>query len=719
MKILLIDGNSLINRSFYAIRLLSNKKGVYTNAITGFFNVLLKLRGEISPNFIAVAFDLRAPTFRHEMYDGYKKRRKGMPEELAVQMPYIKEILDCMGVARVELAGYEADDIIGTLSKIAGSPQNPDLSCVIATGDRDSFQLINEKVAVRLASTKGEDVVYTPAKIEEVYGIRPLQFIEVKALMGDSSDDIPGVAGIGEKTAFSLIHKYLSVEKLYENPQSLDVTAGVKTKLEQGREMCFLSRKLAEIAVDIPVDTSLETYKITSGNPEKLSEILTELEIFSLLKKLQMSPAAIKSNDTGENDNSKKQSSRLPENSPKVAELEVKLEQVLRDMERAGFKINKDGLAKFGEELIPQITRIESQIHELAGEEFNVASPKQLSSILFDKLGLPSGSKTKTKEYSTKSEVLDFLFDKHDIVPLIIEFRALSKLNSTYVKGLLEHVDSDGRIRTTFKNETATGRISSTEPNIQNIPVRTERGRILRRFFVADKGNLLIDADYSQIELRVLAHISADPVMLGAFRDGADIHTITASQVFGVSEKSVSREMRSAAKAVNFGIVYGMGAFSLSKEIGVSVALAKDYIERYLGKYEGVREYLNSTVEQAKSNGYVTTLLGRVRAVPEIRSENKNIVAAGERIAKNTPIQGTAADIIKIAMVRVNDRLRETDSKLILQVHDELIAESPKSAAHETANILKSEMVAAGRDLSADLDLSVEVEVGESWYETH
>jgi DNA polymerase I-like protein with 3'-5' exonuclease and polymerase domains len=685
-KLLLIDGNSLINRSFYAIRLLSNKKGVFTNAVTGFFNALLRLKTAVSPDCMVTAFDLRAPTFRHEMFDGYKKRRKGMPEELAVQMPYIKQILDCMGIARVELAGYEADDLIGTLSKSG-------IEVIIATGDKDSFQLITERVSVRLASAK-EEIVYTPAKIEEAYGINPEQFIQVKALMGDTSDDIPGVAGIGEKTALSLIQKYGSVDFIYENLQTLDIPKGTKAKLEKDREMCFLSRDLATIATDAPIERSLEAYRIRPADTQRLAEILSELEIHSLLKKLDLQPVELQEEDS------------------RITELESSLELVLRDMERAGIKVDADGLQRFGDELVPQIAELEKQIHESAGQEFNIASPKQLGEILFDKLNLPN-----PKKGSTNAEVLESLSDKHGIIPLITEYRALTKLNSTYVQGLLSHIGEDSRIHTTFKNETSTGRLSSVEPNIQNIPVRTERGRILRRFFVADEGKVLVDADYSQIELRVLAHIADDPVMLAAFRKGEDIHAITASQVFGVPQSSVTREMRTASKAINFGIVYGMGAFSLAKELGVTVAEAGAYIANYLGKYEGVRAYLERTVEQAKESGYVKTLLGRVRYIPEIGASNKNTVAAGERIAKNTPIQGTAADIIKLAMVRVHRRLKDSETKLILQVHDELIAEAPEKDAEKTAELLRTEMIEAGRELG--IDLIVDVGTGKSWYATH
>ena len=730
MKFLLIDGNSLINRSFYAIRLLSNKQGVYTNAITGFFSTLLRLRNSVSPDCAAVAFDLRAPTFRHQMYDGYKKRRKGMPEELAGQLPYIKEILDAMGIPRVECPGFEADDIIGTLAMSAsmspsngqcGTDMNNSAHVSIATGDRDAFQLIGERVSVILASTK-EELVYTPEKIRELYGIEPPQFISVKALMGDTSDDIPGVAGIGEKTALSLIQKFGTVEHIYNNLDTLDISPAVKLKLQKDKDSCFLSAKLAQIATDAPINTDIGEYKIRLGDMNKLAEILSRLEIFSLLKRLELQPVHIAATATTsliEPTAETETSTPAPDVTRETQlPIDAQLEPVLRDMERAGIMLDADGLRRFGEELLPQIEHTERQIHQAAGVEFLVSSPKQLSEVLFEKLELPHAKKTKTG-YSTGSEVLESLAGTHPIIPLIMEYRELTKLHSTYVVGLLKRVDEDGRIHTTFKNETRTGRLSSVEPNIQNIPVRTPRGRVMRRFFIAEPGNLLIDADYSQIELRVLAEVSGDDAMLRAFREGADIHAITASQIFKVNESDVTREMRGAAKAVNFGIVYGMGAFSLAKEIGVSASQANDYIERYLSKYEGVREYLEKTVRDAKATGYVKTLLGRVRYIPELSSTNKNIIAHGERIAKNTPIQGTAADIIKVAMIKVHTRLlaEAAEAKLILQVHDELIVESPQQVSQQAALIVKEEMVAAGRELGVDLE--VDVEMGKTWYETH
>ncbi|MDR0196815.1 MAG: DNA polymerase I [Oscillospiraceae bacterium] len=743
MKFLLIDGNSIVNRSFYAIRLLSNAKGVYTNAITGFFHTLIKQKNALEPDYIAVAFDTRAPTFRHEMYDGYKKRRKGMPDELAAQMPYIKQILGFMGISAVEKAGWEADDIIGTLAKFS---ENENVDCFISTGDRDAFQLITEKVSVCLASTKGE-IVYTPEKIKEVYGIEPLRMIEVKALMGDSSDDIPGVSGIGEKTAFSLIQKYGSVDYIYENLAVLELSASVKTKLEKGREMCYLSRELGAISVSAPVTLDLNGYRVSEGDRFALSRLLTELETASLMKKLDIAPdysvftaaipekpppipegaafdkelAAYILNADAEKF-TPEQLYQMIENeglSKLLTEVEIPLSRILKDMEETGIKIDEGGIRRFGAELAAGIAETQKEIHALAGGEFNISSPKRLGEVLFDKLGLPNAKKTKTG-YSTDSDVLEALAGKHPVISLIAEYRALTKLNSTYVQGLLKAVGEDGRIHTTFRQtETRTGRLSSAEPNIQNIPVRTERGRTMRRFFIAENGNVLIDADYSQIELRVLAHISKDENMLAAFEEGADIHAATAASVFGVSESAVTREMRTAAKAVNFGIVYGMGAFTLSKDIGVCVGEANRYIERYLEKYGGVRDYLERTVDEARKTGRVTTVLGRVRRIPEINSTNKNIQAAGARIAKNTPIQGTAADIIKIAMVRVYNRLKSENraAKLILQVHDELIVEAPEESRLQAAAVLREEMSAAGGELG--IPLIVDVKTGKSWFETH
>lgn len=852
MKLLVVDGNSIVNRAFYGIRALSNKKGVFTNAITGFMNILLKLENKFSPDCIAVAFDLKAPTFRHKLYTEYKGTRKPMPDELAMQMPYVKDILKAMGIAVVQCEGWEADDILGTLSHSAEESGN---SAVIATGDRDSFQLVTEKVYVNLAGNK-EDVLYTPVEIKEKYGVAPEQMIEVKALMGDSSDNIPGVKGIGEKTALDLIQKYSTVSNIYDKLDELSITESVRKKLKEGRESCFLSRELGTIALNAPIDLDLNSYKPKERDEVKLAEILTELEMFTILKKMNISPDSMKKaaqaadskaiaeaaekefsaekteeivpdrnapdimlwenkvlvcenggcrvlssdEDQGEiktllesekekrsfdlkslysyampkgieinnvtfditlaayllnvssNDyslkrlcaeygvaecdvNSEEGTDLLPDclyelcrklmnriNSEKLnnilTEIEIPLAKVLTSMEQDGIEIDLEGIDSFGRELEQKIKDTEEKIYELAGEKFNIGSPKQLGVILFEKLGLPCGKKTKTG-YSTNADVLEELSDKHPIIPLISDYRAFTKLQSTYVSGLKAAVCPDGRIRSTFKQtETRTGRISSAEPNIQNIPVRTELGRNMRRFFVAKKGCLLIDADYSQIELRVLAHLAEDKIMQQAFLMGEDIHTITASQVFNQPVDWVTPELRSRAKAVNFGIVYGIGAFSLSKDINVSVAEAKHYIEAYLAKYSGVDAFMKKTAEGAKKNLYVETMMGRRRYITDINSSNKIVQAAAKRIAMNTPIQGTAADIIKLAMIKVYERLKaeKLPARLILQVHDELIVEAEEGCAERVKELLKEEMENC---VKLAVPLTADVEIGKTWFDTH
>lgn len=828
MKLLVIDGNSIINRAFYGIRLLSNKKGVFTNALTGFFNIYLKLLGNFKPDCVAVAFDLKAPTFRHKQYSEYKAGRKGMPEELYMQMPYLKAILKALNIAVIECEGYEADDIIGTLSAVCDEKGN---ECIIATGDRDSFQLITEKVYVNLAGNK-EDTIYTPEKIMEVYGVTPPEMIEVKALMGDSSDNIPGVPGIGEKTALSLIGKYHSIDNIYKNIDSIEVTKSVREKLIKGEESAKLSHFLGTISKSAPIDTEIEKYKLKAPNESGLAEILTELEMFTLLKKLNVSAEAINSaavsvaNEKAEEkeipelskdiadliytegkllryqsgiseeippekydialtDSSPKRtfdlkamltetgieiknvvfdttlaayllnvssseygierlcneygvtynpenmgetvylmncrlSSKLSEEKMEsvLSEIEIPLSYVLVSMEREGVRLDKEALEAFGKKLTAEAEELEQQIYICAGESFNISSPKQLGTILFDKLGLPYGKKTKTG-YSTNAEVLESLMGKDPIIELVLNYRAVTKLNSTYAVGLLKEISEDGRVHTTYKQtETRTGRISSAEPNIQNIPVRTERGREFRRFFTAKEGYVLVDADYSQIELRILAHISNDKNMIDAFKSGEDIHTVTASQVFNQPVEWVTPEMRRSAKAVNFGIVYGIGAFSLSKDIGVSVAEADRYIKAYLAKYSGVDRYMNETVEFAKKNGYVITMKGRRRYIPELSVSNKNVQAVGKRMAMNTPVQGTAADIIKLAMIKVHERLRREnlDARLILQVHDELIVEARKEIAERVSEILREEMENA---VQLSVPLTVDAKWGESWYEAH
>lgn len=848
MKLLAIDGNSIMNRAFYGIKLLSNSKGQFTNALTGFMNIYLKEIGEVKPDCVAVAFDLKAPTFRHKANAAYKANRKGMPEELAQQMPVIKELLGDLGIKIVQCEGYEADDILGTLSKAAADSGN---ECYILTGDRDSFQLVSDRVTVRLATTK-ETKIYTPDRIMEEYGVTPRQMIEVKALMGDTSDNISGVKGIGEKTALSLIKQEGDVKTLYEHLADIKLTPSVRTKLENGHQDAIDSRFLAEICLEAPVDKATEFYKLGEVDTEKTKALLADLEMMRLIDRLGLSGKAVESADSAVQESKLKLSdlpkfevktldksvisaldkdktayfifadnklsilcndviyttednaiitafmgtacekitfegktahkfafsngthlenltfccdlagyllnsqsseytaenlclsykclyrsdmgeyadlSSLPalsENLKKQLEMtemiklfddiEMPLCEVLASMEFYGVKADAEGIKAFGEDLKIKIDELTSQIYMYAGKEFNIASTKQLGDVLFEDLGLPAKKKTKSG-YSTNADVLESLMDKHPIVPLIVEYRTLTKLNSTYVDGLLKLIHPDGRVHSVFKQtETRTGRISSTEPNMQNIPVRKEIGRNMRKFFVAEDGYTLLDADYSQIELRVLASVCGDKNMQEAFSEGRDIHTSTAAQVFDIPEDFVTPEMRSAAKAVNFGIIYGIGAFSLSKDIGVTVAEAKRYIKNYLDNFPKVSEFMDKTVDDGIKNGYVTTLFGRRRYIPELSASNKVLQAFGKRAAMNAPIQGAAADIIKIAMVRVYKKLREEDldARLILQVHDELIIEAAEKDKDRAEKILKDEMENA---VKLAVPMTVDVNSGRSWYE--
>lgn len=848
MKLLAIDGNSIMNRAFYGIKLLSNSKGQFTNALTGFMNIYLKEIGEVKPDCVAVAFDLKAPTFRHKANAAYKANRKGMPEELAQQMPVIKELLGDLGIKIVQCEGYEADDILGTLSKAAADSGN---ECYILTGDRDSFQLVSDRVTVRLATTK-ETKIYTPDRIMEEYGVTPRQMIEVKALMGDTSDNISGVKGIGEKTALSLIKQEGDVKTLYEHLADIKLTPSVRIKLENGHQDAIDSRFLAEICLEAPVDKATEFYKLGKVDTEKTKALLANLEMMRLIDRLGLSGKAVESADSAVQESKLKLSdlpkfevkpldesvisvldkdktayfifadnklsilcndviyttednaiitafmgiacekitfegktahkfafsngtrlenltfccdlagyllnsqsseytvenlclsykclyrsdmgeyadlSSLPalsENLKKQLEMtemtklfddiEMPLCEVLASMEFYGVKADAEGIKAFGEDLKIKIDELTSQIYMYAGKEFNIASTKQLGDVLFEDLGLPAKKKTKSG-YSTNADVLESLMDKHPIVPLIVEYRTLTKLNSTYVDGLLKLIHPDGRVHSVFKQtETRTGRISSTEPNMQNIPVRKEIGRNMRKFFVAEDGYTLLDADYSQIELRVLASVCGDKNMQEAFSEGRDIHTSTAAQVFDIPEDFVTPEMRSAAKAVNFGIIYGIGAFSLSKDIGVTVAEAKRYIKNYLDNFPKVSEFMDKTVDDGIKNGYVTTLFGRRRYIPELSASNKVLQAFGKRAAMNAPIQGAAADIIKIAMVRVYKKLREEDldARLILQVHDELIIEVAEKDKDRAEKILKDEMENA---VKLAVPMTVDVNSGKSWYE--
>ncbi len=858
MKILAIDGNSILNRAFYGIRALSTKDGRFTNGIYGFLTILMKLRDEIKPDGVAIAFDLKAPTFRHKMYDGYKANRHGMPPELAQQLPVLKELLVAMGYKIISLEGYEADDILGTVAEMCKDGNE----CFIATGDRDSFQLVRDNVTVLLPHTKMGTTtteIYTPARIMEEYGVSPLQMIDIKALQGDSSDCIPGVAGVGQKTAGDLIQKFTSIKNIYDNIDTLEIKENLKNKLINDKEKAFLSYTLGTIINNVPIDCELNDLVPQNADEQKVRTMLADLEMFKIIEKLNLSaPTVVEKKeekvkelgftadfdlnellskvkteknayftvdykdldnpqfcflcdntvyhlepmhfgyfefvkDLLEDENIKKYTDnskllyrfaflnnieikglkldtslagyilnpsangynplRLCEEYkapiPKVKSdlplaiecavmksvstrlsteielnsqeyllynVEMPLAEVLASMEHLGFMVDRKGIADFTQKISLELKTIQQEIYNLAGEEFNINSPKQLGVILFEKLGLPAKKKTKSG-YSTNADVLESLQDENPIVEKILWYRTLSKLYSTYCEGLLKVIGEDGRIHSSFiQTETRTGRISSTEPNLQNIPVRKEIGREMRKFFMAKDGCLLADADYSQIELRVLSHIADDEEMIKAFNDEVDIHTVTASQVFNMPIELVTPLMRSRAKAVNFGIVYGIGAFSLAKDIGVTRKEADDYIKGYLRHYAGVDKYMETVAKDAKEKGYVSTLWGRRRYLPELNSSNGMLRAFGERVARNMPIQGTAADIIKIAMVRVYNRLKEEkmDAKLILQVHDELIVEAPENEIEKAAKILSEEMENACK---MKVRLRADVNTGKTWYD--
>lgn len=845
MKLLVLDGNSIINRAFYGIKLLTTKDGHYTNGIYGFINILNRLIEMEQPDGVAVAFDVHAPTFRHEKYSEYKAGRKGMPPELREQIPILKEWLSLMGYHPVELAGYEADDILGTLAKTAEQNEH---ECVIATGDRDALQLVSKNTRVLLTATKmgrPEMTNYTPEAVAEKYGMHPDRLIDLKALMGDSSDNIPGVAGVGEKTATDLICRFGSLDYIYENLDTLDIKDTLRSKLAVGRDNAFLSRWLGSINCEVPIDTDFTHYATRARNDAEVCRLMTKLEFFKLMEHMglsadaafeepQKSDLSVKLGNLEENpdlidiyceldaglfgfatkntvaiynlendrerilsileSNTKKRVydyksldkfcaqneirlngivfdsllagylaspsassyelsrlfqeygatlpniegdsylaventllhsslcdalSKILEESGEadlLSQIELPLAAVLGEMELNGFLIDYDGIASFGEELGERIKKIEAQIFEYTGFEFNLNSPKQLGVALFEKLGLPAKKKTKSG-YSTSAEVLEELKNEHPAVSLLLEYRSLTKLKSTYCDGLCAAVQADGKIHSTFnQTETRTGRISSLEPNLQNIPVRQEEGKRLRKYFIAKDGYCLCDADYSQIELRVLAHISDDTAMINAFNSGIDIHTLTASEAFRMPIDMVTPLMRSRAKAVNFGIVYGIGAFSLAKDIGVSRAEASDYIKSYLRTYPQVDRYMQDIIEKAKVDGYVTTLFGRRRYLPELSSSNGMLRAFGERVARNAPIQGSAADIIKIAMIKVNDRLKKEklDARLILQVHDELIVECREDLCDTVCKILEQEMSAAA---SLKVALTVDAHSGKTWFE--
>lgn len=877
-KLLIIDGNSILNRAYYGIRPLTAPDGTPTNAVYGFLNILLKHLDEESYDYLCVAFDVKEKTFRHKRYELYKAQRKPAPEDFLVQLPLMKEVLADMNCMCMELPGYEADDIIGTVSKIC---DQSDVECNILTGDKDDLQLISDNTTVKLVVTRmGRTTTtdYHPEQFREKYGIEPSEFIDVKALMGDASDNIPGVAGVGEKTAMSLIQNYKNIDYIYEHIDELEIKEGVRNKLKNDRDNAYLSYELATIDRNAPIDFDFSAAVRGGYNESELAALFTRLNFRSFISKLKLDKAteAAEATDTiegigksadfkdlisaaraakkvaytlsgnrlfikppkgdviyadadkedlkeffGDSEISKvgydikediiavseygidapespframtfdvmlaayildpTQSSypidtlctkylsayldcddsadggeqlsmldviepssdktqliinrvyaieRLAEKMADEIEkngqhylyydVELPLTEVLARLQLRGMYVDRDELTDFGRMLDDRINLLCDEIYSLAGEEFNINSPKQLGVILFEKLELPFGKKNKSGGYSTNAEILEKLRDKHEIVEKVLEYRQLAKLKSTYVTGLSSVVNpKTGRIHSHFNQTvTNTGRLSSTEPNLQNIPVRTPLGREIRKMFIAEKdGWTLIDADYSQIELRVLAHIADDSAMKQAFLDNEDIHTQTAATVFKTPVDEVTPLMRSRAKAVNFGIVYGIGAFSLAKDIGTSRAEAQQYIDEYLAHYGNVALYMNQVIESAKECGYITTVLGRRRYIPELSASSHQLRMFGERVAMNAPIQGSAADIIKIAMVNVDRRLAESglSARLVLQVHDELIVESPESEKDAAAAILKEEMEKAYK---LSVPLIVDMNSGKSWYDT-
>ena len=850
MKLMILDGNSIINRAFYGIRMLNAPDGTPTNAVYGFLSTFRRVFDLAQPQAVCVAFDVHAPTFRHEQYALYKAQRKPMPEELAVQMPLLKQTLDYMGVRRLELAGWEADDLLGTVARRC---EAAGWTCDVVTGDKDSLQLITDSTHVFNVKTRmgqTDTIEYTPERFREEYGFDPIRMIDLKALMGDSSDNIPGVPGIGEKTAKDLLVRFGTVADIYRDLDALDIKPGVRKKLTEGRESAQLSFDLATIRTDAPINFALESAVWDHDYQPELYDWFRRLNFTSLSEKWGLQPAdgagapssALPTVDVADSDalraleqavtaapyvavlapdgldtltlcdgkacyalswaqlgdgynaflrllfsdrvrkaghnikdlmralldeelptdgfvfdtalaayllDATAGSYDLPrlaqtylgEELPDVqsvwalqpvlhekmdaqamlplyTDVELPLCPVLARMEQAGFLVDRKALYDFGESLTSSIEQLQQSIWALAGEPFNIQSPKQLGNVLFKRLMLPAGKKTKTG-WSTNAAVLDKLRGKHPIIEQILDYRTLTKLKSTYADGLLKEISADGRIHTNFQmTVTATGRLSSTEPNLQNIPVRRELGAQIRKMFVASPGKVLVDADYSQIELRLLAHIANDETMIAAFRSGEDIHAVTASQVFGVPLAEVTPLQRSHAKAVNFGIVYGISAFSLAQDIGVFQSEAKAYMDSYFAKYHGVRAYMTRVVEQAKADGYVTTLFGRRRDLPELKSSNFNLRSFGERVALNMPIQGTAADIIKAAMVRVDARMRaeKLQARLLLQVHDELIVECPAAEAETVKAILVDEMEHV---VDYRVPLLVDAKIGASWAEAH
>ena len=841
MKLLILDGNSVINRAYFGVKPLTTRDGLYTHAIYGFLNILERMEKEEQPDAVCVAFDLHGPTFRHLQYDGYKATRHGMPEELAQQMPVMKQVLSAMNIPIYQCQGWEADDVIGTVGRICS---NNGWDCVVVTGDRDSLQLIDDHVNVKLViSRPGQTTatLYNKEKFVEEYGFEPKRLIDLKSLMGDSSDNIPGVKGIGEKTALNLLHSFGSLDGVYEHLDDPIIKPKQRENLVTYKDNAYLSYDLATIRCEAPIDFEPNDALKQAYNRAELHELFVQLEFVRLIDKYGLRGAeketpkaekkgivlprvdALPPKDTqtavyiaGDGSvglaweegvtvltpmeafgldailsdaddlilhDSKTTMHQLSDMGIEVAgvafdtalaaydlnpsqsdypisklatnflgitvddgdaagcaeavwnlhtvllgelvkqgmeklyfEIELPLCSVLYGMEKEGIAIDRNQLTAFGQTLTQRIAECEKLIFAYSVEPFNINSPKQLGEVLFEKLGLPPVKKTKTG-YATNADVLEKLKHKHPIIPAIMEYRMLTKLNSTYADGLMKTIDSDGRIRTTFQNlVTATGRLSSTEPNLQNIPVRTDMGAEIRKMFVPKEGYVLVDADYSQIELRVLSHIADDKVMKDAFISGQDIHTATAAQVFGVNMEDVTPLQRRHAKAVNFGIVYGISEFSLAEDIGVSRYEAKAYIESYLSNYHGVRDYMKQVVEDARKSGYTTTLYGRKRYIPELTSSNFNIRQGAERIALNTPIQGTAADLIKLAMVRVDRALKEhyPQAKLLLQVHDELIVECPEEIASQVAALVSTQMEETA---VLAVPLLAEAKWGKSWYD--
>ncbi len=852
-RILVIDGNSIINRAYYGMRPLTTKSGKTTHAVYGMINIISKQLNALKPDYAAVAFDLKAPTFRHKLFSEYKAGRHPTPEDLLSQFPDAKECIEYMGLKVMELAGYEADDIQGTVAKLAH--EMPDTESYILSGDRDLLQLIDDKVTVLLATNNDTKVMRREEFLEE-YGIEPSLFVEMKALMGDSSDNIPGVAGVGKKTAATLIQNFSTLEGIYENIDDKRISKGVREKLEKDRESAFLSRTLAKINTNTPIACSIEELSYRGINKPALYKKFSELELNSLIVKFGLSGSSeseavsTKANDSGtlsmfeekdepiiefekvdseeilkiankrvsidflngllyiscnnrnisydgelssikkffegkelichegkaiwhklnsigtdlsdtvfldlalyayvlnpgsgissaatlasmfigktrshgtpctdlfeETEAAMKKKVEADRIAKILFELEIPLINVLGEIEHAGFKIDPQGIAEFSSALTELANELTTRIYMQAGKEFNINSPKQLGELLFEEMGLPTKKKKTKTGYSTDAETLEELRSVHPIVDDILEYRQVAKLKNTYADVLPAVADENNRIHTDFKQAlTATGRLSSADPNLQNIPIRTKMGREMRRYFTCEDGYTLVDADYSQIELRLLAHISDDYNMINAFTEGVDIHRKTASAVFGLPEETVNEEMRKRAKAVNFGIVYGIGGFSLAKDIGTSVAEATRYIKNYLMNYPSIDRYLEDVVKKASEDGYTTTIFGRRRYIPELNASNGNLRAFGKRVAMNAPIQGAAADIMKMAMLSVRNRLltEKLDARIVMQVHDELVIEVKEAEAQRCADIVKEEMEKVA---SLSVPLTVDVSIGKNWLE--